>query len=198
PEIELVAGIADELGIVSLGGDAPSHEDQLLCQLGELRIDRNGERQIGHRAALVDCHFMRELVYLAKQEVNCILVCGLGRGLTLGQWWNHEGPVPPPLVPRARESYPAEPMLPDLGFFTTPHQGEHGPRHHRDILAAHNLEQAQRVRHFFVAPLISADHSNSEDFNLWRLNQQRERLHIAAAGPGAVLIDDYLLSLLGP
>jgi hypothetical protein len=38
--------------------------------------------------------------------------------------------------------------------------------HHRDVRAAHDLEQAQGVCHFFVAPLVSADYCNSEDFNL--------------------------------
>ena len=57
--------------------------------------------------------------------------------------------------------------------------------------------KSQRVRHFFVAPLISADHRDAQHLHLRRLNHQHQRLHIAAAGAGAVFVDDDFAARLG-
>ena len=65
-------------------------------------------------------------------------------------------------------------------------------------MTADDLEQPQSVRHFFVAPLIAADYSDPQHFDTLRLNQQRNRLQIAAAGSGAVFVDDDLAPRLAP
>ena len=95
-----------------------------------------------------------------------VFVGGFGRGLAFRQRWNDEGLVPPAVIPCARKSHFAEALLPDLGFFAPPHQWENGPGHDRNVGAAHNFEQAQGVRHFFVAPLVSADYRDSQDLDL--------------------------------
>jgi hypothetical protein len=43
---------------------------------------------------------------------------------------------------------------------------------------------------FFVAPLIPADHGRPQDLHLRRLSQYQQRLHVASAGPGEILVDD--------
>ncbi len=91
---------------------------------------------------------------------------GFGRGLAFRQRGDDEGLVPPAVIPRARESHFAEALLPYLSFFAPPHQWENRPGHDRNIGAAHDFEQAQGVRHFLVAPLVSADHRDSQDFDL--------------------------------
>ena len=44
---------------------------------------------------------------------------------------------------------------------------------------------------------VSADDRDAEDFNLWGLDQKRKRLHVAAAGAGAVFVDDDFAARLG-
>ncbi len=45
---------------------------------------------------------------------------------------------------------------------------------------------------FFIAPGVSANYGDAEDLGLRRLNQHGDRLHVAAAGSGAVFVDDDL------
>jgi hypothetical protein len=52
------------------------------------------------------------------------------------------------------------------------------------------------MRYLFIAPLIPADNGYAQNFHLGRLNQGQQRLHIAAAGPRTVLIDDDFPTLL--
>ena len=53
---------------------AAAHEDQFFRQTREFRIDGDGERKIGHRAALVDRDLMRILVDHAHQKVCGVFV----------------------------------------------------------------------------------------------------------------------------
>jgi hypothetical protein len=77
-----------------------------------------------------------------------------------------------------------------LGFRASANQRKRGAGHDGDIGAAHDFEQAQGVRYFFISPRVSAHDSDAEYVHLWGLDQKRERLHIAAAGAGAVFVDD--------
>src|SRR6202023_3979160 len=52
------------------------------------------------------------------------------------------------------------------------------------------------MRDLFVAPLVSADNGYAQHFHLRRLNQGQKRLHITAARPRTILIDDDFLTLL--
>ena len=60
---------------------AGAHEHQFFCEAGEFRIERNGQREIGHGAALVNRYFVRKLVHHADHEMSGIFVAGLGVGL---------------------------------------------------------------------------------------------------------------------
>ena len=54
------------------------------------------------------------------------------------------------------------------------------------------------MRYFFVAPLVSADHGDAQHFHLRRLDQQRQRLHVAAAGAGTIFVDNDFAPRLAP
>ena len=71
---------------------------------------------------------------------------------------------------------------PCLGFSAPPDQWENRARHYRNVSAANDFKQTQRVRDFLIPPLISTDHSYAENVDLWGLDQQEEGLHVAAAG----------------
>ena len=105
--------------------------------------------------------------------------------------------VPPAVVPGAGEGDFAVTLLPHLGFCASANQRETGAGHDGDIGAAHDFEQAQGVRYFFIPPRVSADDRDAEDVDLRGLDQKRERLHIAAAGAGAVFVDDDFAAGLG-
>ena len=77
-------------------------------------------------------------------------------------------------------------------------QGEGRAAHHGNVGAAHDLEQAERVRHFFVAPLISTGHRDAQHLDLRGLDQQGQSLHITAARAGAIFVDNYFAPRLAP
>jgi hypothetical protein len=87
------------------------------------------------------------------------------------------------LVPGPGEGHFAVSFLPLLCFVAGADQRENGARHYRNVGAADDFEQAEGVGYFFVAPLVSAHHRNSEDFDLRRLDHHQKRLEIASAGP---------------
>jgi hypothetical protein len=76
------------------------------------------------------------------------------------------------------------------------HEWKYGSWHNRNIGAANELEESQSMRDLFVAPLVSADDGYAQHFDLGRLHQGQQRLHIAAARPRTVLIDDDFSRLL--
>lgn len=116
--------------------------------------------------------------------------------LAFGQGRNNKRLVPPAVIPRPRVGDFAVSFLPQLGFIAPSYHRKSRARHDRNIGAANNLKQPQRVRNFFVTPLISANHRRAQHFYLWRLGQDQQRLHIASAGAGEILVDDDLAALL--
>src|SRR3984885_14325705 len=136
-------------------------------------------------------------MYHSDQEMRGAFVTGLCRGQPFGERRHDERLMPPPVIPGARvRHFPVTP-LPNLTFLAAPHQGECRSRNYRNIGAADDLKQTQRVCNLLVSPLISADHCDPQDFYLWRLNHHQRRLHVAAAGARAVLVDDYFAPQLG-
>src|SRR5258707_7075049 len=99
---------------------------------------------------------MRVLAHHPDQEMSGVFLSRLDLGLPFGQRWNDEGLVPPSVIPGTCVGYFSVTLLPQLRFFAAAHQGENGARHHRNVSAADDLEQAQRVRYLFIAPLVSA------------------------------------------
>jgi hypothetical protein len=72
-----------------------------------------------------------------------------------------------------------------------------GTGNYRDVGAADNFQKAQGVGDLFVAPLVATDNGNAEDFDLRRLNENKESLKVAAAGTRSILVNDDLAALLG-
>src|ERR1700730_15166540 len=77
-----------------------------------------------------------------------------------------EGPVPPAIVPSPGVRDLSRTLLPLLRFFVSPNQRKSRAGHYGDVGASDDFEQAQSVRHLFVAPLVSTDHSDSKHLNL--------------------------------
>src|SRR6266550_5442998 len=66
------------------------------------------------------------------------------------------------------------------------------------IRTSDDLEQAKRMRDFFIAPRVPTHHCDPQYFDLRRLDHHEKRLQIAAAGSGAVLVDNHFASWLRP
>src|SRR5258708_3886081 len=120
PEIELVTRVIDELDVLSLRRDASAHEDQLLGQFGELRIERNGEGEVSHGTAFVDRDLVRILSHHPKQKMRSIFIGGVGGRPPFPKLWGDERVVPPVLVPRGRVGDFSLTPLPFLTFFVLP------------------------------------------------------------------------------
>src|SRR5271165_6384400 len=116
--------------------------------------------------------------------------CGLGGGRAFWKFGNDEGFVPPTRVPGAGKADFAVTLLPEAGFFGSADQRENRAGEDGNVGAANDFQQAEGVGHLLIAPGVAADHCNTEDFCLWGLNEKQKGLHVAAAGAGAVLVDN--------
>jgi hypothetical protein len=83
-----------------------------------------------------------------------------------------------------------------LRFIASPEEWKGRSTEDRDFGASHDLEQTQRVGDFLIAPLIAADDGDSEEVDLRGLEQHQQRLHVAAAGAGTILIENDFAPLL--
>src|SRR4029077_19418186 len=110
---------------------------------------------------------------------------------------DNEGLVPPAIVPSSGVSHFSVALLPLLRFFVSPNQRKRRAWHYGDVGASNDFEQAESVRHLFVAPLVSTDHRDPKHLDLRRLDHYEERLQVAATGTGAVFVDDDLAARLG-
>jgi hypothetical protein len=77
-----------------------------------------------------------------------------------------------------------------LGFVVGADQRKDSSGGYGDVGAADDFEEAEGAGDFLVAPLVAGDYCDAEDFDLWRLEEDEKGLHVAAAGAGAVLVDD--------
>jgi len=84
-----------------------------------------------------------------------------------------------------------------LGFGVGADEGEDGSGDYGDVGASDDLEETESAGDFLVAPLVAGDYGDAEDFDFGGLEEDEEGLHIAAAGTGAVLVDDDLAARLG-
>jgi len=131
-----VAWAADELRIVSARARASAHKDQAFGQLGKMRIDPVGERQVRQGAALVDRHFMRIFVDHADQEVSGVLIGRPGSGLPFRQRRNYVMFVSPAIIPGAGKGDLSIHCLPQKAFLAAIHERKYGSGHDRNIGAA--------------------------------------------------------------
>jgi hypothetical protein len=77
-----------------------------------------------------------------------------------------------------------------LRFVVRADEREDGAWEDGDVGASDDFEEAEGAGEFFVAPLVAGDNSDAKDFDFGGLEEDEESLHIAAAGAGAVLVDD--------
>src|SRR5258708_6760285 len=129
--------------------------------------------------------------------MSSIFISGFGGRLPPQKLGNDEGLVPPAIVPGPGVGDSSVALLPLLRFFVSPDQRKHCAGHYGNVGAANDFKQAKRMRHFFVAPLVSTDHRDPQYFDLWGLDHDEESLQVATPGPGAILIDDDLAARLG-
>src|SRR5882724_3862659 len=130
--------------------------------------------------------------------MSCVLVRGLGRRLTLGQRWDNEWFVPPPLVPRSGVRHFSRALLAQFRFVTSMYEREDRSRYDGYICTSDDLEQPKRVRELFVAPRVPAHHRDPKHLDLRRLDHHEKRLQVAPAGSSAVLVDNHLAPRLRP
>ena len=217
PEIEFVARVAGEFGIVGARVQAATHDDDTLRQLGEVRIDRQRERDIRQRTGGVNRHLMRVRANLTDQEVRGVFVERLRvrralrqrnrvpRAMNIRAVGRHTDDtirslhqVRRPLAPGTKPCDPAIQLRGQPRLFLRADERKYRARNHRHVRAADQFEHPQRVLHFFVAPGISCDDGNAQHLRLGRLQQHHHGHLIRAAGTGAVLIDqDHALLRAG-
>src|SRR5580700_7715821 len=137
-------------------------------------------------------------MYHAQQKVHGVFGGWLGGRLAFRKRWHDGWGMPPAVVPRTRVRYLAVAILPELRFRAGANEREFGAAEDRNVRAPDDFEQAQGVRQFLIAPLVPARYGNAQHFHLRRLNHGQQRLHIAAARPGAVFVDDDFAAWLGP
>src|SRR5271163_773199 len=100
-----------------------------------------------------------------------VLIGGLGGGQAFRERGNYVRFVPPAIIPGAGELDFSVSGLPQEGFVAAMHKREDGSGNDGDIGAADQLEEAESVSDFFVAPLVSADYGDAQHLHLGRLDQ---------------------------
>ncbi len=91
PEIELVTRTGSELGIARLRIETAAHDHDALGERGKLRIDADGERDVGERPGGVDGHQMWVRAHLANEKVRRIFIERLESGRPFGHRRNQVG-----------------------------------------------------------------------------------------------------------
>jgi len=201
PEIEFALGRERKFGIVGLRIDAAAHDDEFFGEFGEVGIEGNGQGEVGHRAGGVDGDVVWIFIDHAHEKV-----CGVfGGGFCGGRafWHGRDfvgavdgvtlGIVPCALVDDfAVERFPLGDVL------LAVHQREGGAGEDGNVGAADDLEEAQGVLDFFVAPGIAGKDGDAENVSVRRIDERKDGLHVGAAGAGGVLVDDdFALGLRG-
>ena len=171
PDVEFVPGSVDELGVGSLRIQTGAHEDHLFRKPGKFGIDRDGQRQVGHRAAGVNRYLIRIFTDHADQKVRCVFGSGLGSGLAFRHFSQLVRRMIELWSPRSQPGYGAMALLPKFRFFLRSYQRILRSRHNRDVSASDQFEHAQSVSDFRLEPLIARDHCDAQDFGLRRLNE---------------------------
>src|SRR6266851_3237207 len=133
---------------------------------------------------------MRILAHHSNQKMGSIFIGGLGGRLPLRKRGDDEGLVPPAIVPGPGIGHFSVALLPLLRFFMSANQRKRRAGHDGDVGASDYLQEAKSMRHFFVAPLVSADYRDPKYLNLRGLDHHEEGLQVAASGTRAILVDD--------
>jgi hypothetical protein len=181
----------------SSGREASAHDGDAGGELGEVRIDGEGEGDVGERAGGVDGDLVGMRVDLANEEVSGVLVEGLGGGRAFRQGWDDEGTMVGLHVgvvgERAPGSVPgegADERALEEGLLLGADEGENGSGDDGDIGAVDEFEHAQGVLDLLRLPRVAGDHGDAEDFDGGGLEQDHHGHLVGAGGAGAVLIDE--------
>ncbi len=95
--------------------------------------------------------------------------------------------VPAPITAARRGAPHLQPTLDLISLVDALFSNGERFEQHPNVL---DFEEPKRVRHFFLAPLISAHHRDAQDLNLRRLDHHRHRLQVTAARARTILIDN--------
>src|SRR5690242_18396820 len=142
-----------------------------------------------------------------------VLSLGFQRGIAFRQWRNIEGAaihtrVPGSgvsgtvyaghlaLVPCTLVIDDSVELLPAGNLFLAVDEGEDCAGINFDVFVVGQFQHAQGMSDLLVTPLVSADDSNAERFNVRRLQQQQHSLLVGGCGAAGVLIEnDFPFSL---
>ena len=150
--------------------------------------------KVGHGSGGINRDFVGILPHQANHEVSGVFSRSLDRGRALGHRRDFAGAVhfaPGGKIPRALIDQLAVNRLPLLHVLFAVNQRKFRAGNHRDIAAADDLHQAQRVLDFLIAPGVAGEHGDAEDVGVRGIDQGEDRLHVRAAGTGGVLVNDY-------
>jgi hypothetical protein len=79
----------------------------------------------------------------------------------------------------------------EAGPLLRAHERKDGAGNHRHVASADQLEHAQRMLHFLIAPGIAGHHGNAEHVDVRRLQQHHHRHLVGSAGTGTILVDEH-------
>ena len=100
-------------------------------------------------------------------------------------------------APCAQPSHFAVERRVEARLFLRADQGKHRAPRHGNVGVAGELQHAQGVQGFFVAPCVAGDHGDAQNLHIGRLQQRQHGHLVRAAGAGAVLIDEHQAFLRG-
>src|SRR5260370_2718338 len=118
-----------------------------------------------------------------------IFIGGLACGLAFGEGGHDEGLVPPAIIPRAGIGHFSVALLPLLRFLAAADEWKRRAGHYGNVGASDDLQEAKRMRYFFVAPIVSANHRDSKHLHLRGLDHHEPRLQHATYADGPILVD---------
>lgn len=104
--------MVEELRVGGLRIQAGAHEYQLFDQTRKFRIDGDGQRQVGHRAAGVERDLVGIFADDGDQEMRGVFVGWFGCGRALGHVSDLVRRMIEPGCPRAHQGYGAILLLP--------------------------------------------------------------------------------------
>ena len=81
-------------------------------------------------------------------------------------------------------------FFPTGDIFASVDERKDGAGDDGNVGASDDFEQAESVKDFFIAPGVTGEDGDAEDFGVWRVDEGEDGLHVGAAGACGVLVDD--------
>ncbi len=207
PEIEFVARAGREFRIIGVRIEASPHDDETLRQLGEMRVERHGKRNIGQGPRRVNGHLVGMGMDLPNQKMRRVLGDGFGVRLALGERRSlpgterccrcrrldqsgRRGQRIQELAPGTQPGHLADQRCHQARLLLRSNEGKHRAERHRHVGSTEQLQQPQSVARLVVPPGITGHDRDSENIDLRRLEQCHHRHDVGSSGAGRILIDD--------